>query len=582
MFVVLKAYWPSVTKYRFFLGLVIAFLFLGVLGNSLKPFLIREMVILFTADRFDASAAYWCFTKMALLLGFAWLAWRAFDFSVVPFESFVMKDLDRRSFAVMQTQSMRFFEESFSGTLVKQATRFRDCFEAIADALVFQIGRDFMLLVIAITFFALEQPWFAALFALWAVLFIGMNILFAWIQFPLNKATAEAASAVSGTLADSLGNHATVKAFAREEAEQQRLDEQAEKSYRMRITSWNTSITCLALQGVLIVVFELLFIRYLIEERAAGRITGGDFVFFQSFVAYVFYFLWMFGHALRHACQHVADAREMAVLFLKTPEVQDAPDAKQLTITDGAVQLNNVQFSYTNNCRKEVKDLTLRVQPGMRVAIVGPTGAGKTTIVKLLQHYFDLQSGEILIDGQNIAHVTQESLRSQIAIVPQQAELFHTTLRANIAFADPDATEAEIIEAAKQARIWDRICELPEGLQTVVGERGMKLSGGERQRIALARAFLARKKRKILILDEATSALDSKTEGQIQAAIEELLQGCTSIVIAHRLSTIMHADLIVVMEEGRIVQQGTHAALLAQEGLYRTLWGHQSGGYLAD
>jgi ABC-type multidrug transport system fused ATPase/permease subunit len=336
----------------------------------------------------------------------------------------------------------------------------------------------------------------------------------------------------------------------------------------------------MAVQALLIMGFEYLFVRDMIRQRSEGVFSAGDFVFFQSNLVLMFMFLWMFGHNMRMLLVHFADAREMADIRAQIPEVRDAPDATSLDIGDGEVRFERMNFSYTDNCRQELTDFDLTIKPGQTVAFVGPSGAGKTTLMKVLLRYYDLRSGTIRIDRQDIAKVTQNSLRSNIALVPQQAELFNKTLFANILFARPEATKEEVIEAAKRARIWDRIQQLPDGLNTIVGEDGVKLSGGEKQRIALARAFLAN--RKLLVLDEATSALDSITEMEIQAAIGELLKGRTSLVIAHRLSTIMNADMIVVMKEGRIVETGTHGQLLAKNGLYATLWEHQSGGYITE
>jgi ATP-binding cassette subfamily B protein len=263
----------------------------------------------------------------------------------------------------------------------------------------------------------------------------------------------------------------------------------------------------------------------------------------------------------------------------KVSDVQDVLSAKQLTVSKGAIEFKKVDFGY-NATRKILREISLSIKPGEKIALVGSSGAGKSTVTKLLLRLFNLNKGKILIDGQDIAKVTQDSLRQNIALVPQDPILFHRSLKDNIRYGKPDATEEELIAASKQAHCHEFITALPEGYDSLVGERGVKLSGGERQRVAVARAILMNAP--ILILDEATSSLDSESEALIQDALTKLMEGKTVIAIAHRLSTIMQMDRIIVMQEGRILDEGKHEDLLTRDGLYKSLWSIQAGGFLAE
>jgi len=294
----------------------------------------------------------------------------------------------------------------------------------------------------------------------------------------------------------------------------------------------------------------------------------------------IFHSLWEFGRSMKNLFSAVADAQEMAEIFDLPVAVQDIPNAPNLVVKNGKIDFQTVSFAYEDGDAEHFSHFSLTIPAGQKVALVGHSGAGKTTLVKLLFRNFDLNAGKISIDGQNITEVTQKSLRQNLTLVPQTPELFHRTLRENLIFAKENATQEEVLSAVKKAKALDFIEAFPKGLDTLVGERGVKLSGGERQRIAIARAFL--ENAPIVVLDEATSALDSITERKIQLAIFELLKNRTAIVIAHRLSTILKMDRIVVLENGNIVEDGTHAELLEKNGVYAEMWKEQSGGFLVD
>jgi ATP-binding cassette subfamily B protein len=315
-------------------------------------------------------------------------------------------------------------------------------------------------------------------------------------------------------------------------------------------------------------------------EWRAGRASAGDAVFAITAFLLVSGYLRTLGENIQNLQKGIAEIEDVVAYAADAAGVEDRPDAPAFAPGAGAIAFDAVTFSYKNAAEPLYSDFSLEIAPGETVALVGPTGSGKSTFVRLVQRLYDVDTGAIRIDGQDVRDVTQTSLRRAIALVPQDPALFHRPLRENIAYARPDASLEEIIDAAKRARAHDFIAKLPLGYDTEVGERGVKLSGGERQRVALARAFLAGAP--ILILDEATSSLDVETERDVQAAMAELMEGRTTIVIAHRLSTVREADRILVFNQGRIVEQGKHAELIAARGLYARLNAMSRGDMLAE
>ena len=305
------------------------------------------------------------------------------------------------------------------------------------------------------------------------------------------------------------------------------------------------------------------------SQVIAGQITLGDFVLINAFTMQLFIPLGFLGFVYRELKSSMTNIERMFGLLDKSPQINDKPDAKPLVISDGAIEFDAVSFGY-NDRLPILNDFSFKVLPKQKVAVVGSSGAGKSTLIKLLFRFYDIQGGSIRIDGQDIRDVTQASLRQAIGIVPQDTVLFNTTLGENVRYGRIDATDAEVEQAIKLAHLKDFITELPDGLNTLVGERGLKLSGGEKQRVAIARTIL--KRPPILMFDEATSSLDSHSERIIQDAIRDISKGQTSLVIAHRLSTVVDADVIVVMQHGQIVEQGTHESLLKLGEVYAKLW----------
>jgi ATP-binding cassette subfamily B protein len=352
-------------------------------------------------------------------------------------------------------------------------------------------------------------------------------------------------------------------------------EEQRQSTYKL----WTLYNILSAAQGFFMVALELIGMYIAIKLWLDGSISAGTVVLVQMYVAIIFGNLWGLGKSIIKFATAVSDAAEMVDIFETRPDVMDVEDPVVFRMERGEIEFKNVTFSYGEG-GEVLNNFYLKINPGQKVGLVGESGAGKSTITKILLRFADVSEGEVLINGQNISKVAQDDLRRSISYVPQEPLLFHRSLKENIKYGKPEASNEEVIEVAKRARAHEFISSLSSGYDTLVGERGIKLSGGERQRVAIARAML--ENAPIVVLDEATSSLDSISEKAIQEAFEELLKSKTAIVIAHRLSTIRKMDRIIVMDRGKIVEDGTHKDLLEKDGFYHNLWEHQQGGFLAE
>jgi ABC-type transport system involved in Fe-S cluster assembly fused permease/ATPase subunit len=371
---------------------------------------------------------------------------------------------------------------------------------------------------------------------------------------------------------DSLLNYETVKYFGNEELEARRFDSSIARYVKAAIRTYTSLGVLNTGQAVIFTTGTVICMLLAARDVTRGALTVGDFVMINAILMQLYLPLNFMGMVYREIKQGLIDIETMFALLHEPAEIVDRPGAKPLHVAKGEIKFENVSFAYDPE-RPILKHVSFEVSAGKMVAIVGPSGAGKSTISRILSRFYDISSGRVLIDGQNIKAVTQASLRAALGMVPQDTVLFNDTIEYNIRYGRPDATEAEVRDAARLAQIHDFIMTLPQGYHSLVGERGLKLSGGEKQRVAIARTIL--KSPPILMLDEATSALDSHTEKEIQDALDRVARDRTSLVIAHRLSTVVHADNIIVLDHGEIVEQGTHLELLAKGGLYASLWTRQ-------
>ncbi|RZV43438.1 MAG: ABC transporter ATP-binding protein/permease [Acidimicrobiales bacterium] len=515
----------------------------------------------------------------ALILGYGGLRFvsilisEAREYLFTPVGQYAQRQIATATFAHLHKLSLRYHLEKRTGGLSRIIERGIRSIDFLFRFLLFNIGPTLLQLAIAGAAFWLAYDW---RFALIAVAIVLMYIWFTIIttewrlafRREMNKQDTEA----NAKAIDSLLNYETVKYFNAENFEVSRYDGAMEGYQKAAIKSRTSLATVNIGQSFLmniglVAMMLLAAMQILKNEMTVGSMTTITLVMLQ-----VYRPLNILGFAYREIKQALTDMEKMFALLDIPPEVKDSPGAEKLRDVRGAIKFENVAFHYEAD-RPILEDVSFTIEPGETVAIVGPTGAGKSTLSRILFRFYDIQSGRVTIDGKDIRDVTQDSLRRAIGIVPQDTVLFNDTILYNIGYANPYATQDEIEAAAKAAQIHDFIMSLPGGYQTQVGERGLKLSGGEKQRVAIARTLL--KKPAILILDEATSALDSVTEREIQSALDEISKKHTTLTIAHRLSTIVNADKIIVMENGRIKELGSHANLLVKNGLYSSLWAQQ-------
>jgi ATP-binding cassette subfamily B protein len=488
--------------------------------------------------------------------------------------------LTKRVVETLMSHSYQFFSNHKVGSLSGDVTGFIRSNIAIQDQVFLQASGILVNFIFSLIIIAFLSP----------ILLIPLGLLTVFVIIQAIRSLSKRAhyrderkkrtTELNGNISDILGNQLLVRVFAREKQESAHVMQT--RHYIEDISHKEIAILqreAMYRMGTLY-LFQILTIAGSIWLFSLNMISIAALIFAVTYLGRVTSSLFAVAPIIRSLEQAFLDAAPMTEILSQAPEVQDVPNAKELVVKKGAINMKDVVFHYQDNGDAVFNTFSLDIQPGERVGVAGHSGGGKSTLTKLILRFTDIDSGQIMIDGQDISKVTQSSLRSNIAYVPQEPFLFHRSLRDNIAYARPDATDKEVREACRKAHALEFIDKLPHGLDTTVGERGVKLSGGQRQRIAIARAIL--KDAPILILDEATSALDSESEKLIQSSLKELMKGRTSIVIAHRLSTIQKLDRIIVLQDGAIKEGGTHAQLLDKNGVYANLWAHQSGGFIEE
>ncbi len=565
---------PFLWEYRGRVLLALAALVLAKLANVGVPLVLKEIV-----DRLDLAAPGALALPLALLLGYGALRLAASAFNELRDAVFArvryraMRRLSLRLLEHLHRLGLRFHLERRTGAISRDLERGTQSVSSLLNYMVFNIlptAAEFVL-VAFILLGRYEARFAVATFATVAVYVAFTLVVTEWrmhFRHTMNALDSEA----NTHAVDSLINYETVKYFGNECLELARYDGTLARWEDAAVKS-QTSMSFLNFgQGAIIAVGVTFVMVFAAQGVVAGTMTLGDLVLVNTMMLQLFMPLNFLGIVYRQLKHALADMDRMFRLLDHEPEIRDAPDARPLEVRRGEIRFEQVDFAYRPD-RPILRGVDFRVPAGRKVAVVGPSGAGKSTLVRLLFRFYDVDRGRILIDGQDVREVTQESLRRAIGIVPQDTVLFNDTIYYNILYGRPDASREEVEEAARLAHIHDFILSLPQGYETVVGERGLKLSGGEKQRIAIARVLL--KDPPIMVFDEATSSLDSQSEQAILAALREVAARRTTLVIAHRLSTIVDADEILVMDGGRIVERGDHRALLAQGGLYARLWALQ-------
>ncbi|MEI6481709.1 MAG: ABC transporter ATP-binding protein [Candidatus Saccharibacteria bacterium] len=479
-------------------------------------------------------------------------------------------------------ESYEFHSKSFSGALISQATKLSGSYIGLIDTVFLEGLRTVIVVVFSSAILAFYDVRLSLIMATSSILGVAVTTFMVRKRYPFQKDATEQISIQTAYFADMITNAITVKTFASEKHELESFKKIVTVSAKKQLLAWSKQIDASNVTLMMVSIMNLSILSYGIYAVQNGFLAPGIFIAAQLYAVRLSGTFWDTSRMIRSLERVFSDAHEMVQIMKKEPAINDEQNSLDLQVQHGAVNFDNVTFYYNDTTSKDsvLANFNLAIKPGEKVGLVGRSGGGKSTITKLVLRFMDIQIGQIAIDGQDITTVTQSSLRAAIAYVPQEPLLFHRSIYENINYGNDNATKDQVIKAAKFAQADEFIRHLPKQYDTEVGERGVKLSGGQRQRIAIARALL--KDSPILVLDEATSALDSESEISIQKALWKLMENRTALVIAHRLSTIQKMDRIIVVDEGKIIEQGNHVQLLKNNGTYAKLWAHQSGGFIEE
>lgn len=582
-----KLYWHHAWRHkRYIIGMLITLPIAVLTEQFLNTMVLASILDRLSTGQFDTQNLVGSFGPSVLaytglmVLG-GTIGWRLIDIFNWRLEGHVQTDLAHRVYAHLLNQSANFHANRFSGSLVSQTSKFLGGYIRIADTTLYQVYQLLVSLIFSVAILAPRAPIFSVILMLFAAIYMVSGLFITRRARTLTGVHAASESRQTGYLADSVTNIMAIKSFAGTHFENKNFEKYTGQTHRnllaiMRANNRQMLFFSLMNRTVLVCAVVLAIAGVAIFN---ANITTVFLIF--SFTGNLISQLWVFcNNSLRTYSRAFGDAQDMVKILAIEPDIQDPVLPEKLQISRGSIEFKKVTFTHQGVEQSLFENFDLSINAGEKVGIVGHSGSGKTTFTRLLLRFSDIDSGEILIDNQNISHITQDDLHSKIAYVPQEPIMFHRSLKDNIRYGNFKADDAQVKLAADNSHATEFIDNLADGYDTLVGERGIKLSGGQRQRIAIARAMI--KDAPILLLDEATSALDSESEVLIQDALWKLMEGRTTIVIAHRLSTIQKMDRIIVMDEGRIVEEGSHKELLDKNGTYAKLWAHQSGGFIEE